>query len=161
IDNAAASSMTSEHSQGAEKDMDENSVEQNTDQNMEPVEEASASANKASIEPIVIVEAEPLIPKQIVPPFEGGGGRQWFEELWELQAEYQRDEHGIEIREIAGGYKMFTKAEHHEAVRRFVKSLTPPLRLSMAALETLATVAYRQPITVPEIQAIRGVQGAG
>jgi segregation and condensation protein B len=56
---------------------------------------------------------------------------------------------------------MFTKPEHHDLVRRFVKSLTPPLKLSMAALETLATIAYRQPITVPEIQAIRGVQGAG
>ena len=62
---------------------------------------------------------------------------------------------------MAGGYKMFTKPEHHDLVRRFVKSLTPPLKLSMAALETLATIAYRQPITVPEIQAIRGVQGAG
>src|SRR5204862_3301298 len=64
-------------------------------------------------------------------------------------------------REVAGGYKMATKAEHHEAVRVFVKKLTPPLKLSFAALETLAVVAYKQPVTAPEIMEIRGVQGAG
>src|ERR1043166_4749311 len=56
---------------------------------------------------------------------------------------------------------MATKAENHEAVRAFVKKLTPPLKLSLAALETLAVVAYKQPITSPEIMEIRGVQGAG
>ena len=62
---------------------------------------------------------------------------------------------------MAGGYKMATKAEHHEAVRNFVKSLKPPLKLSLAALETLAVIAYKQPVTAPEIMEIRGVQGAG
>lgn len=78
-----------------------------------------------------------------------------------LQEEYRKDDRGLEIREIAGGYKMFTKAEHHDTIRQFVKSLTPPLKLSMAALETLATIAYRQPVTVPEIQQIRGVNATG
>ena len=68
---------------------------------------------------------------------------------------------GLSIREVAGGYKMATKAEHHEAVRAFVKKLTPPLKLSLAALETLAVIAYKQPVTAPEIMEIRGVQGAG
>jgi segregation and condensation protein B len=62
---------------------------------------------------------------------------------------------------VAGGYTMSTKAEHHEAVRAFAKSPKPPLKLSLAALETLAVIAYKQPVTVPEIQEIRGVQGAG
>jgi len=62
---------------------------------------------------------------------------------------------------VAGGFKMATKPEHHEAIRTFVKSLKPPLKLSLAALETLAVVAYRQPITRPEIMEIRGVAGAG
>jgi segregation and condensation protein B len=62
---------------------------------------------------------------------------------------------------VAGGYKMGTKAEHHESIRAFVKSLKPPLKLSLPALETLAVVAYKQPITAPEIMEIRGVQGAG
>jgi segregation and condensation protein B len=56
---------------------------------------------------------------------------------------------------------MATKAEHHEAVRNFVKSLKAPLKLSLPALETLAVIAYKQPVTAPEIMEIRGVQGAG
>jgi len=67
---------------------------------------------------------------------------------------------GIEIRAVGGGYRMSTKAEHHEAVRAFVKTVRPKLRLSKAALETLAVVAYRQPVTLPEVQAIRGVVSA-
>ena len=62
---------------------------------------------------------------------------------------------------MAGGYKMATKAEHHDAVRAFVKNLKPPLKLSLAALETLSVIAYKQPITAPEILEIRGVQGTG
>jgi segregation and condensation protein B len=123
--------------------------------------EKPANPHRAVIEAIVYVADEPVTADQIAAALEGTTREQVIEALSSLQHEYNRDGHGIEIREIAGGYKMFTKAEHHEAVRRFVKSLTPPLKLSMAALETLATVAYRQPITVPEIQAIRGVQGAG
>ena len=73
----------------------------------------------------------------------------------------RKPEHGLSIREVAGGYKMATKAEHHEAVRAFVKKLTPPLKLSLPALETLAVIAYKQPVTAPEIMDIRGVQGAG
>ena len=81
--------------------------------------------------------------------------------LDQLVAEYDKPEHGLSIREVAGGYKMATKAEHHEAVRAFVKNLKPPLKLSLPALETLAVIAYKQPITAPEIMEIRGVQGAG
>jgi segregation and condensation protein B len=78
-----------------------------------------------------------------------------------LIEDYDRPERGISIREVAGGYKMGTKPEHHEGVRTFVKNLKPPLKLSLAALETLAVIAYKQPITAPEILEIRGVQGAG
>lgn len=81
--------------------------------------------------------------------------------LDKLVEEFEKPEHGLSIREIAGGYKMATKAEHHEAVRAFVKKLTPPLKLSLPALETLAVIAYKQPVTAPEIMEIRGVQGAG
>jgi segregation and condensation protein B len=81
--------------------------------------------------------------------------------LRQLMVEFERPEHGIGIREVAGGFKMATKAEHHEAVRSFVKSLKPPLKLSLPALETLAVIAYKQPVTAPEIMEIRGVQGAG
>ena len=79
----------------------------------------------------------------------------------ELIAEYARDERGIEIRQVAGGFRMATKLEHHDVVRAFARSLKPPLRLSIPALETLAVIAYKQPVTVPEISEIRGVEAAG
>src|SRR5580704_16053393 len=79
----------------------------------------------------------------------------------ELVAAYSAPEHGIEIRQVAGGYRMSTKPEQHEVVRAFAKSLKPPNRLSMPALETLAVIAYRQPVTVPEINDIRGVDSGG
>ncbi len=81
--------------------------------------------------------------------------------LDELVASYAAEERGIEMRAVAGGYKMYTKPQQHDVVRRFIKSLRPPLRLSMPALETLAVVAYKQPVTSPEISEIRGVNTAG
>ncbi len=81
--------------------------------------------------------------------------------LDELVASYAVEERGIEVRAVAGGYKMYTKPQHHEVVRRFIKSLRPPLRLTMPALETLAVIAYKQPATLPEIQEIRGVNCSG
>jgi segregation and condensation protein B len=79
----------------------------------------------------------------------------------ELVAEYASAERGMEIRQIAGGYRMATKPEHHDAVVNFAKSLKPPVRLSLQALETLAVIAYKQPVTVPEISEIRGVDTSG
>jgi segregation and condensation protein B len=81
--------------------------------------------------------------------------------LDELVASYAAEERGIEIRAVAGGYKLYTKPQQHDVVRRFIKSLRPPLRLSMPALETLAVIAYKQPVTSPEISEIRGVNTAG
>ncbi len=80
--------------------------------------------------------------------------------LVELVSEYASEERGIEIRQVAGGFRMATKPEHHDVVRAFAKSLKPPIRLSLAALETLAVIAYKQPITAPEIADIRGVESA-
>ncbi len=81
--------------------------------------------------------------------------------LDELVASSASDERGVEIREIAGGYRMATKPECHDAVRLFVKSLKPALKLSLPALETLAVIAYKQPVTVPEVNEIRGVDSSG
>jgi segregation and condensation protein B len=81
--------------------------------------------------------------------------------LDELVAGYAVEERGVEIRAVAGGYKMYTKPQHHDVVRRFIKSLRPPLRLSMPALETLAVIAYKQPVTAPEISDIRSVNTSG
>lgn len=81
--------------------------------------------------------------------------------LDELVASYASEERGIEIRAVAGGYKLYTKPQQHDVVRRFIKSLRPPLRLTMPALETLAVIAYKQPVTAPEISEIRGVNTSG
>lgn len=114
----------------------------------------------ALIEAVVYVAEEPLQPDQIA---EGLGLPLTVvkEDLAKLIESYHNSSRGIEIRQVAGGCKMFTKAEHHDAVRTFVKSLQTKLRLSLPALETLSVIAYKQPITLPEIQAIRGVNAGG
>ncbi len=127
---------------------------------MEPEENSSLAALKAAVEAIVYVAEEPVTAAQIAPAV-GQPEDRVRQVLAELVSEYNAPDRGIAIREVAGGYKMGTKPEHHDAVRAFAKSLKPPLKLSLAALETLAVVAYKQPITAPEIMAIRGVQGAG
>jgi segregation and condensation protein B len=81
--------------------------------------------------------------------------------LQELIEEFQAPQHGIHIRQVAGGYKFYSKPEHHDILRKFVKSLKPPLRLSKPALETLAVIAYRQPATLPEVEEVRGVDCSG
>jgi segregation and condensation protein B len=81
--------------------------------------------------------------------------------LDEVTAEYSSNDRGMEIRQIAGGYRMATKPEHHDVVVSFAKSLKPPVRLSLQALETLSVIAYKQPVTVPEISEIRGVDSSG
>lgn len=115
---------------------------------------------QATLEAIIYVTDEPLTSQQIAAALAQPIDK--VKRLLDtLVVEFDKPEHGLSIREIAGGYKMATKAEHHEAVRAFVKKLTPPVKLSLAALETLAVIAYKQPVTAPEIMEIRGVQGAG
>jgi len=115
---------------------------------------------RATLEAIIYVTDEPLTVDQIAEAIEQPRERV-VTLLEQLCAEYDRPERGLSVREIAGGFRMTTKAEHHDAVRRFVRNLNPPMKLSLPALETLAVIAYKQPITSPEIMEIRGVQGAG
>jgi segregation and condensation protein B len=125
-----------------------------------PAPHPDAASLKAVLEAIIYVAEEPLTLAQIAAALEQPPER--IKALIdEVIADFDRPEHGVTIRELAGGYKMATKPEHHEAVRSFVKSLKPPLKLSLPALETLAVIAYKQPVTAPEVQEIRGVQGAG
>jgi segregation and condensation protein B len=115
---------------------------------------------QAVLEAIVYVTEEPLTAAQLASAL-GEPEARIRETMSRLMAEFEKPEHGVAIREIAGGFKMATKAEHHDSVRDFVKNLKPPLKLSLAALETLALIAYKQPVTAPEIMEIRGVQGGG
>jgi segregation and condensation protein B len=128
----------------------------------EPVsqQEETHWALKAVIEAAIYLTDEPLSPEQIATAIEQPLDLVK-EILAQLVNEYSAPDRGLSVRELAGGYKMATKPEHHEAIRRFVKKLQPPLKLSLAALETLAVIAYKQPITAPEIMDIRGVQGTG
>lgn len=124
---------------------------------------------KAKVEAIIYAAETPITFEQIVDLVKESMGDQSEAELRsevraaieELIAEYATENHGIEIRQIAGGYRMSTKPEQHDLVRTFAKSLKPPIRLSLPALETLAVIAYKQPVTVPEISEIRGVDSSG
>ena len=115
---------------------------------------------RSLLEAIVYITDEPLSAQQIAAAIERplDQVQKGLDRLVEL---YDGPEHGLTIRELAGGYKMGTKPEHHESMRTFVKKMKPPLKLSLAALETLAVIAYKQPATGPEIMEIRGVQGGG
>ena len=143
--------------------MEVNSVagaEPAADQQESLIPEAGESELKALVEAAVYVTEDALSADQIAAALGQKAGRVALV-LAQLVEEYDQPWHGLMIKEVAGGYKMATKPEHHDAIRLFVKNLKPPLKLSLAALETLAVVAYKQPITAPEIMEIRGVQGAG
>lgn len=116
---------------------------------------------KALIEGILYVAPEPVSLEMLARPIEGEERARIKAALDGLVEEYEKPEHGIRIRQVAGGYKFSSKAEHHEILRSFVKSLKAPMRLSKPALETLAVIAYRQPVTLPEIEEIRGVDCGG
>jgi len=115
---------------------------------------------KAALEAIIYAADEPATLDQLAAAL-GEDNLPVRAALEQLIAACASDERGIEIRAVAGGYKMYTKPQHHDVVRRFIKSLRPPLRLSMPALETLAVIAYKQPVTAPEISEIRGVNTSG
>jgi len=115
---------------------------------------------KGALEAIIYAADEPATLEQIATAI--GEEKQIIRAaLDEMIAAYAVEDRGIEIRGVAGGYKFYTKPQHHDVVRRFIKSLRPPLRLTMPALETLAVISYRQPVTGPEIQEIRGVNVSG
>jgi segregation and condensation protein B len=115
---------------------------------------------KAALEAIIYAADEPATLEQLSKAL-GEEKLALQASLDELVASYGSEERGIEVRAVAGGYKLYTKPQQHDVVRRFIKSLRPPLRLSMPALETLAVIAYKQPVTSPEISEIRGVNTSG
>ncbi len=123
---------------------------------------------KSQIEAIIYAAEEPVTIEQIAGVLKDAapGGDLSLKDtirsaIFELMNDYAAADRGMEIRQVAGGYRMSTRPEHHDVVRAFAKSLKPPVRLSLQALETLAVIAYKQPITVPEISEIRGVDASG
>ena len=120
---------------------------------------------KSKIEAIIYAAEEPVTLDQITELVAAETGdepkRVVKAAIDELTQDYAREDRGMEIRHVANGFRMATKPEHHDAVRAFAKSLKPPIRLSLPALETLAVIAYKQPVTAPEIGEIRGVDASG
>lgn len=113
---------------------------------------------KSVIEALIFVADEPLTTKTIAEVLKQD--RQQVEEaVTELSKERNARGSGLQLREIAGGWQLATRPEHHEYIRAFLKS-RPSAKLSLASLETLAVIAYKQPVTVPEILEIRGVQSS-
>jgi segregation and condensation protein B len=127
----------------------------------EPVEAEPAEAGAGEQSAATDADAEATAAKRAARNEERAIREYVRKALDELMAELQTSDRGLEIREIAGGYRMATKPEYHDAIRSFVKSLKPPMKLSLQALETLAVIAYKQPVTGPEISEIRGVESAG
>jgi segregation and condensation protein B len=115
---------------------------------------------QAALEAIIYAADEPVTLDQLAAAV-GAEKTEVRAALEQLASLYSTEDRGIEIRKVAGGYKFYTKPQHHEVVRKFIKSLRPPVRLTMPALETLAVIAYKQPVTGPEIQEIRGVNCSG
>jgi segregation and condensation protein B len=115
----------------------------------------------ALLEAIIYVSVEPVTIGAIHKALPDATREEIEECCRHLMDVYQGSGHGIELREVAEGLRFSTKAEHHEVLKAFVQNQNPPTRLSLAALETLAVIAYKQPATLPEIQEIRGVQASG
>jgi segregation and condensation protein B len=110
------------------------------------------------IESLIFVSEEPLPAKTLAEVLKEDRG--WVQmAVEELANEFNERNGGLMLREVAGGWQFATRPENHEHVRAFLKS-RPSAKLSLAALETLAVIAYKQPITVPEILEIRGVQSS-
>lgn len=133
----------------------------------EPASAAEEPENTSPDEPVAQPEAEPTPEaaaeeeKRLTRQRERDTRDEIRATVDELIADYATSSRGMEIREVAGGFRVGTKPEYHDSVRAFVKSLKPPIKLSLQALETLAVVAYKQPVTAPEVSEIRGVDSSG
>jgi len=135
-----------------------------------PSEPAPAEAEEASVLPpqhvravleaLVFASPQPITPKEIARVLQGVPRESWEKQLEELQADYARDERGLQIVEVAGGFQITTRPEYNDWVRELLDPRTPT-RLSIQALETLAVIAYKQPVTLPEIIELRGVKSGG
>ena len=123
---------------------------------VEGIREISATELQSITEALIFVADEPLDARTISKVL-GVEQPAVDDAIQSLAEEYGTRGGGLQLREIAGGWQISTRPEHHEHVRAYLKS-RPSAKLSLASLETLAVIAYKQPVTVPEILEIRGVQ---
>jgi segregation and condensation protein B len=135
---------------------DESSEAETTENDTEEQITATSEELKPVIEALLFVSDEPLPFKQLCKVLGEVPETDVQAALEELVAEYEARNSGLEIREIAGGWRLSTRPQNHEFIRKYLKSRTSAM-LSLPALETLAVIAYKQPITIPDILEIRGV----
>ena len=129
----------------------------------QPTEEASVLPPKeirAALEALIFASPQPITPRELSRVLQGVPREDWERELAALRADYARDERGLQVIEVAGGYQITTRPEYNDWVRELLDPRTPT-RLSIQALETLAVIAYKQPVTLPEIIDLRGVKSGG
>jgi segregation and condensation protein B len=115
---------------------------------------------RAIVEALVFACPQPITPREIGRVLVGVPREDWQRELEALRDDYRRDERGLQLIEVAGGWQVTTRPEYNDWVRELIDPRTPT-RLSIQALETLAVIAYRQPVTLPEIIELRGVRSSG
>jgi len=115
---------------------------------------------RAVLEALIFASPQPITPKEIARVLQGVPREEWQRQLEALQADYARDERGLQVVEVAGGWQITTRPEYNDWVRELLDPRTPT-RLSIQALETLAVIAYKQPVTLPEIIELRGVKSGG
>src|SRR5205807_328440 len=138
------------------EDVEIEAVDPSDEAEVESTREIGAAELKSIAEALIFVADEPISPKIIADVVKTD--REAVERsIAELVEEYDGRNGALQLREIAGGWQIATRPEHHEQVRAYLKS-KPSAKLSLASLETLAVIAYKQPVTVPEILEIRGVQ---
>lgn len=146
----------SEETQATAVELESELVEPGEEEEAGGGREISAIELKSIAEALIFVAEDPLDAKTIarILRVEPAAVDEAIESLIQ---DYAERAGGLQLREIAGGWQISTRAEHHEYVRAYLKS-KPSAKLSLASLETLAVIAYKQPVTVPEILEIRGVQ---
>jgi segregation and condensation protein B len=115
---------------------------------------------RAVLEALIFASPHPITAREIGQVLGGVPREDWERALEELQADYARDERGLHLVAIAGGWQITTRPEYNDWVRELLDPRTPT-RLSIQALETLAVIAYKQPVTLPEIIELRGVKSGG
>jgi segregation and condensation protein B len=115
---------------------------------------------RAVLEALIFASPQPITPREISRVLQGVPADDWRRELDRLRDDYGRDERGLQLVEVAGGWQITTLPEYNDWVRELLDPRTPT-RLSIQALETLAVIAYKQPVTLPEIIELRGVKSGG
>ena len=122
--------------------------------------DADSRSLRALVEAAIFASPEPVTIRQLARALTADETAV-LQAIEEIRTEHSGPEHGVFVREVRGGYQLGIKPEHKEALHEVLRGLRPRAPLSLAALQTLAIVAYRQPISAPAIQAIRRVEGAG